>query len=330
MQVQGLHLNEDSVLAYQKVMEPSPLSPRSRHGRSKHGGSISRARASSNTDAREVSITKALTWILKRGGSEKRAEDGIDIQFDEDGWADCGEVVSMVASNLKAALTPRQLQWPNLSMLKPTIGDLQALLANNPRQKFSIKLKADAADPFLASSWLVRASSGIASPSGTRLTSDSADLPEVVIYSTTYSTYAHILASGTLRNTGGGNVSFSTSLPDELDAKAEVIVYIDLHKALATPKAGLQWYMNENETTVTVAEGKGVSKEFWLKVVGRKGDVGLLWADGEIVRDIPMGVRGKKVGGGKKDLKGRNGRGKGGRSLSFSGNKKSSEDDGSE
>lgn len=224
-----------------------------------------------------------------------------------------------------------QLQWPNLSNLNPTLSDLQALLANNPRHKFSLKQKPSAEDPELASSWLVRASSGIASPTGTKLSLTSESLPELIIYSTSYATYGHIIASGELRNMGGGNVSFATSLPDESDSKAEVIFYIDLRAALSS-KTKLEWYLNENETAVTVAEGKSVPKEFWMKVVGRKGDVGLLWEEGEVVRDVPMGVRGKKVGGGK-DFKGRNGRSKGGR-RSFGagggGAKKSSEDDGSE
>lgn len=106
MQVQGLNLNEESVLAHQNVMDPSPLtptSPRARHGRSKHGGSVGRARASSNTDQREVMITKALAWILKRGAGEKKEEDGIDIHFDEEGWADCGEVVSFSKMPLASA-----------------------------------------------------------------------------------------------------------------------------------------------------------------------------------------------------------------------------------
>jgi 2'-phosphotransferase len=97
LKVQGLNLDESSILAHQEVMAPSvtsPKSPRTRHGRGKHGGSMGRARAVSDVNAREVEISKALTWILRRGQGEKAEEDGIDIEFDEEGWADCGEVVS--------------------------------------------------------------------------------------------------------------------------------------------------------------------------------------------------------------------------------------------
>jgi 2'-phosphotransferase len=99
-QVQGLNLSEKSVLAHQDIMAPSVPSqdkPRARHGRGKHGGSVGRARAVSDVNAREVQISKALTWILRKGQGEKAEEDGIDIEFNEEGWADCGEVVSFPA-----------------------------------------------------------------------------------------------------------------------------------------------------------------------------------------------------------------------------------------
>lgn len=60
---------------------------------------------------------------------------------------------------------------------------------------------------------------------------------------------------------------------------------------------------------LTVGQGKGVEAKFWKKVVGRKGDVGVLWEDGEVVRKVPNGCRGKRGDRGR----GRNGRGKGGR-----------------
>ena len=54
-----------------EIMDPSPISPNaSRHGRSKHGGSVSktkgRGRGYSVVDDREGMISKALTWVLKR------------------------------------------------------------------------------------------------------------------------------------------------------------------------------------------------------------------------------------------------------------------------
>lgn len=115
MQIQGLSLDEHSVLAHQEVMNPSPVAQtpksRARHGRGKHGGSIGRARASSNANEREVQISKALTWILKRAGGEKAAADGAEIEVNEDGWADCEEVVRVVnhrASFARSSILPSQ------------------------------------------------------------------------------------------------------------------------------------------------------------------------------------------------------------------------------
>jgi hypothetical protein len=76
-----------------EIMAPSDVSesPRARHGRGKHGGSVSkggRTRASTLVNERQNLIAKALTWILKRGA------DSEDLKFDDEGFAECEELVS--------------------------------------------------------------------------------------------------------------------------------------------------------------------------------------------------------------------------------------------
>jgi len=76
-----------------EIMDPSNVSQneRTRHGRGKHGGSVGkggRARAVSNVDERENVICKALSWILKRAPQNE------ELELDEEGFADCGELVS--------------------------------------------------------------------------------------------------------------------------------------------------------------------------------------------------------------------------------------------
>lgn len=46
------------------------------------------------------------------------------------------------------------------------------------------------------------------------------------------------------------------------------------------------------------AEGL-VRPEYWKRVVGRKGDVGVLWEDGREVAELPESVRGRRPPGGK-------------------------------
>jgi len=92
--VQGLSLEGG-------IMDPSPLSPNaSRHGRSKHGGSVAksnkRGRGYSVVDDREATISKALTFVLKRTVDEdaEQTEGEEKLVADSEGWADCEEVVS--------------------------------------------------------------------------------------------------------------------------------------------------------------------------------------------------------------------------------------------
>lgn len=84
-------------------MPPSPVSQNSsRHGRSRHGGSVikGRGRGYSIVDEREVMISKALTWVLKRTVKEDdEQEEGEDkLVADGEGWVDCEEVVSPSSS----------------------------------------------------------------------------------------------------------------------------------------------------------------------------------------------------------------------------------------
>lgn len=82
-------------------MDPSPISPNaSRHGRSKHGGSVAksnkRGRGYSVVDDREALISKALTFVLKRTVDEdaEQAEGEEKLVADHEGWVDCEDVVS--------------------------------------------------------------------------------------------------------------------------------------------------------------------------------------------------------------------------------------------
>ena len=89
-----------------EIMPPSPVSQNfSRHGRSRHGGSVvkgkARGRGYSIVDDREVMISKALTWVLKRTIQEDEQQDEGEERLiaDAEGWVDCEEVVR-VSSHL--------------------------------------------------------------------------------------------------------------------------------------------------------------------------------------------------------------------------------------
>ena len=121
-----------------EIMDPSPISPNaSRHGRSKHGGSVSktkgRGRGYSVVDDREGMISKALTWVLKRTieEGEEQAEGEEKLVADSEGWVDCEQVVSLIIqTDSKLHLQDHQsdkiqLQRPNLSSLEVKFPELK-------------------------------------------------------------------------------------------------------------------------------------------------------------------------------------------------------------
>jgi 2'-phosphotransferase len=175
-----------------------------------------------------------------------------------------------------------------------------------------------------ASDYLIRLAPSAAptsptSASATKLTPLSLtteDLPDLIVYETSYANYPLILASGSIKRAGGQAVlSFSplTIASDGSEIKAaasdaDVSIYLPLRSLMeAQPK--ITWSRLENGQIVTEGDVKGeVSKKYWKKVVARRADIGVLYEDGEVRKEVPVGLRGKGV----KAKKGGKGKGKGG------------------
>lgn len=64
-------------------------------------------------------------------------------------------------------------------------------------------------------------------------------------------------------------------------------IWINLKDAL---ESGLVFQKTENGSVVTSGE---VAKGLWKKAVARRPDVGLLFEDGEVRKDVPAALRGK-------------------------------------
>lgn len=317
--MQGLSLDRE-------IMPPSPISQNSsRHGRSKHGGSIvkgkGRGRGYSVVDEREVLILKALSWVLKRTVEEGEEQDGEDkLVADAEGWVDCEEV----------------LQRPNLEALQVTLSELQALIASPAsKSRFALKIdpsaKPDSAD---ASDFLVRVNppqtTSVALPSTAKLTPlaiTTEDLPDLIVYETSYANYPLILASGSIKRAGGqAHLQFACIKVQEDGTEArptsdaDVSIYIDLRTIMDANKK-ITWFRNDNGNVVTEGDAAGsIGKKYWKRAVARRADIGVLFEDGEVRKEVPIGLRGKGV-------KGKRGGGKGkGRGLKEM--KARSEDDG--
>ncbi|KAH6674334.1 putative tRNA 2'-phosphotransferase 1 [Halenospora varia] len=265
------------------IMAPSPVSGNNtRHGRSKHGGSVAkkgRGRGYSVVDDREGLITKALTWVLKRTitKGEQQVEGEEKLVADADGWVDCEEV----------------LQKPNLSSLDVTFEELQTLVSAS-KSKFALKLKADSeADEADESDYLIRIVASSApsqtpvSPTAqklTPLTTTTEDLPDLIVYESSIKV-----------DEDGVEVKAASD--------ADVSIYIDL-RAVMEANPTLVWARTEAGNVVTEGDAEGgLEKKYWKKAVARRGDIGVLFEDGEVRKEIPIGLRGKgvkgKKGGGK-------------------------------
>lgn len=72
----------------------------------------------------------------------------------------------------------------------------------------------------------------------------------------------------------------------------------------------ITWFRTETGNVVTEGDSAGsIEKKYWKKAVARRTDIGVLFEDGEVRKEVPIGLRGKGV-------KGKRGGGKGkGRGL---------------
>lgn len=140
---------------------------------------------------------------------------------------------------------------------------------------------------------------------GEPLSADSENLPEYIVYETTYQNYPLVVASGSIKRADGAtNLSFlpvaaatATSRP----SKADVTIWIHLRTAMEQAPE-LRWQFTTSGRVVTIAEE--VPQSVWKKAVARRPDIGLLFEDGVVHKEIPEGLRGKGAKGKAKKGKG--------------------------
>jgi hypothetical protein len=100
---------------------------------------------------------------------------------------------------------------------------------------------------------------------------------------------------------------------------ADVSIYIDL-RAVLESNAKITWARSENGNILTTGDVTGtIEKKYWKRAVARRADIGVLFEDGEVRKEVPIGLRGKGV-------KGKRGGGKG-KGRGFKEMKAASEDE---
>jgi hypothetical protein len=126
------------------------------------------------------------------------------------------------------------------------------------------------------------------SASWQRLTADTEDLPEFIIHETSYPKYHLILTSGSIKR-AGGQPYLSFVEETSRSSSADVSIWIHLASALdAHPE--IVWQRTETGSVVTADE---VPAGLWKRAVARRGDLGVLYEDGLVRKEVPVGLRGK-------------------------------------
>lgn len=174
--------------------------------------------------------------------------------------------------------------------------------AASPRARFTLRQRPDS-DAERAESYQVRQNAKRDSlqapaPEGVPLTSESENLPEYVVYETTYQAYPRILAFGAIKRAEGA--AYSSFCPVNTAAEegepaaarnsdADVSIWVHLGTAMEQAP-GITWQLTPSGSIVTSAE---VPKHLWKKVFGRRQDVGLLFEGGQVQNEVPEYLRGK-------------------------------------
>jgi 2'-phosphotransferase len=208
------------------------------------------------------------------------------------------------------------MKWPRLRSLNVTFADIKSVVADNAKQRFSLKPNPDLPTPPDPSSedpsnWVIRANQGhsIAIDSVallTPITLEADNIPKVVIHGTYFAFYEAIVASGGLKKMTRNHIHFSTGLPEDKKSgvisgmrnDAEILIYIDIERSMQD--GGVKWWMSDNGVVLTEGDENGIlSTRYFKKVIGRKEDLGVLWEDGEKKAELPERFKGRKAPVGK-------------------------------
>lgn len=213
---------------------------------------------------------------------------------------------------------------------------MQDVVATNEKQRFSLK-PASPSTVVVASTnpadYLIRANQGHSiklesSSLLVPLTLQAGNVPARVVHGTYYAFWEPIVESGGLRAMGRNHIHCAAGVPGEdgaavvsgMRGDAQLLIDIDVERSMA---AGVAWWRSDNGVILTEGDADGrLGVEYFKRVEGRNGDVGVLWEDGQPVAELPRDVKrtvphgkGPRRGGGR----GGRGRGRGGNAGSSRG-----------
>ncbi|KAH7329163.1 Tpt1/KptA family RNA 2'-phosphotransferase [Stachybotrys elegans] len=258
---------------------------RHERGGGRRGGRGGRGGGRGAGQDRTVQVSRALSKLLRHQAEM------VGISLDDGGFARLDKVLA---------------HGPIRSM-KVTFDDVQSVVAENDKQRFSMKPNPEtnasgSLDTKEPSHWLIRANQGhsIKLDSAAVLqpvTLEAGNVPARVIHGTFFASWPAIVAAGGLKPMGRNHVHCSAGVPGEdegvvsgMRRDAELVVEIDVEGSLR--EGGVKWWRSDNDVLLTEGDEQGlVSCRFFKLVTGRRIDVGVLWRDGEKVADLPAGLK---------------------------------------
>ncbi|KAI1866779.1 hypothetical protein JX265_001152 [Neoarthrinium moseri] len=288
------------------TLPPSALVQHSpRHGRSR-AASMKGKNRYNVLENRDVAISKAVSFVLKRAvlqsdveeESEEEEEESTDrLVSTDDGWVPVSDL----------------LQHSRITDLGTTLQDLRRIESVGSKARFELRQRpgsdAEATESFQIRGTHKRDSVQAPILEGEPLKADAEDLPEFVVYETSYEAYPHILASDGIQLAAGAK--YITFTPVTIDADgsesrpnrtsdADIGIWVHLRTALES-EPSIVW---QRTAAGGIATANEVPKSLWKKAVARRQDIGLLFEDGEVRKEVPEGLRGKGSKGKAKKGKG--------------------------
>jgi len=194
-----------------------------------------------------------------------------------------------------------QIEHPKISALEPSLEDIQRVIEGATKARFEIRQlpkTKDDSDPASFEVRLIKSnrdSTSIPITAGEKLTLDSADLPEFLVYETSYQRYPLLVTVGAIARAPGGTEYLSFTPASDASAEPhkegpEVSIWINLRAALeAAPQ--VVWRRVEGGASIVTSDE--VPKSLWTKAVARRPDIGVLLENGSVKKDVPAGLRGK-------------------------------------
>ena len=285
------------------LVDPDDLYNSQMSTRGSRGGGGGRGGGRSNRAPlpRNVQVSKKLSWLLRHGAASE------GLHLDEQGFINLQDV----------------LQNRNLRSLKVTFEEVQAIVKDNDKQRFTLlsittedaeseQTPLPSTDP---KEYKIRANQG----HSLKLESDgllqpitAASIPTDCIHGTTHAAWPAIIASSGLKAMGRNHIHFAAGLPSGFRSIVEqdvetvaapvisgmrksstVLIFVDVAKAMG---AGIKFWRSDNEVVLSEGDENGLLPiEYFLRVEDRTG-AGVLVEDGKVVKDAPASWGGKGKG----------------------------------